>query len=432
MLLTRNLEGFLLTIPTGEVASCDAICAYHKESCVYVIREISLGDGATWSNQEVPAQLGAEFFERKIPIIRIDSNDVLPATNSLNDFRASCATLGLDADDTHALVLRDSAVHMYFLWEKDNSVSEIAILPAQRQEQRIDISHEVLKEKSVALIGCGSLGSKLATMLARSGVGRFLLVDDDILLPDNLVRNDLDWRDIGTHKTQGLERRLQFVNPAVETKVRRVKLGGQESSDSAASLLKVIGKCDLVFDATANPDILNLVSAVAAFAIKPVVWAEVFGGGIGGLIARCRPGIEPPPQYMRWAIENWFGDHGSPPPKSGRSYETGGDGAPLIADDADVSAIAAHAARLAIDTMLGRDPSLFPHSVYAIGLGVGSVFTQPFETFPIEVGSAPEVEPKKQLAPDVEAAEIERLVGLFKARSNDSSSASQDNRAPQA
>ena len=72
-------------------------------------------------------------------------------------------------------------------------------------------------------------------------------------------------------------------------------------------------------------------------------------------------------QHMRRAIENWFADKNAPPLRFRRGYETGSEGAPFIADDADVSAIAAHAARLAIDLLIGRDPSLFPHSVYAIG-----------------------------------------------------------------
>jgi sulfur-carrier protein adenylyltransferase/sulfurtransferase len=194
----------------------------------------------------------------------------------------------------------------------------------------------------------------------------------------------------------------------------------------------MIGECDLIFDATANPDILNLVSAVAASANKPVMWAEVFGGDIGGLIARSRPEREPPPQYMRRAIENWFGERGPPPIRSTRSYETGLDGVPLIADDADVSAIAAHTARLAIDTLIGRDPSLFPNSVYAIGLGVGSVFTQPFDTSPIEVGPPPEAEPKEQLSPDATAAEFAKILELFKARTNEAAATPEDNQTHQA
>jgi sulfur-carrier protein adenylyltransferase/sulfurtransferase len=162
------------------------------------------------------------------------------------------------------------------------------------------------------------------------------------------------------------------------------------------------------------------------------MWAEVFGGGIGGLIARCRPEREPLPQYMRRAIENWFGERGPQPVRSTRSYETGQDGVPLIANDADVSAIAAHAARLAIDTLLGRDPSLFPNSVYAIGLGVGSVFTQPFETFPIDVGPPPPAESMKQLSPDAVAAEIAKIVELIEARTNETVAAPPDNQTSQA
>jgi hypothetical protein len=323
-------------------------------------------------------------------------------------------------------------VHAYFLWERDDTVTEIAVISAQPEAQRLDALHQLLKPKHVALVGCGSIGSKLGVMLARAGVGRFLLVDDDLLLPDNLVRNDLDWRDIGTHKAHALARRMQLVNPAVETRVWRVRLAGQESSGTADSVLRMIGECDLICDATANPNILNTISAVAAFATKPVMWAEVFGGGIGGLIARCRPGVEPPPQYMRRAIENWFGEHGPPPVRCTRSYETGQDGVPLIADDAPVSAITAHAARLTIDTLIAREPSLFPNSVYAIGLGAGSVFTRPFETFPIEVGPPPATEPNDELSPNAQAAEVRKILDLLKALTDETTAASEDNQAHQA
>ena len=40
----------------------------------------------------------------------------------------------------------------------------------------------------------------------------------------------------------------------------------------------------------------------------------------------------------------------------------------MIADDADVSVIAAHAARMGIDLLIPREPSAYPDSVYMIGL----------------------------------------------------------------
>jgi len=432
LLLTRNAQEFLSTIPVRSLAACNLFSAYHKEVVVHVINKITLADGTEWTDESVPQLLAEGFEQNSVPIFRIAPDDVLPNVSSLQEFEASCVACGLNIEHRYAIILQGSDLHAYLRWKEDNSILKIAVIPAQTEAQRLDASHQVLQGKHVALIGCGSLGSKLGTMLARAGVGRFLLVDDDLLFPDNLVRNDLDWRDVGTHKGHALARRMQLVNPAVKTRVWCVRFAGQESSGSAASVLKTIAECDFVFDATANPDALNLASAVAAYATKPVMWAEVFGGGIGGLIARCRPGIEPAPQYMRRAIENWFGERGPPPVRSIRSYETGQDGPPLIADDADVSVIAAHAARLAIDTLIGREPSLFPNSVYAIGLGVGSVFTQPFHTFPIEVGPAPLVEPQEELSAEAKAAEFDKIVKLFEALANETASATEDHQARQA
>ncbi len=51
----------------------------------------------------------------------------------------------------------------------------------------------------------------------------------------------------------------------------------------------------MVIDATAEPGVFNYLCAAVAISKKPMVWAEVFGGGFGGLIARYRPGGEPDP-----------------------------------------------------------------------------------------------------------------------------------------
>jgi molybdopterin/thiamine biosynthesis adenylyltransferase len=431
-LITRNLEAVFASIPARASLIGNIVSAYHKEGVVHVVNSVANADGMHWIDQSVPKHFAEEFWDNPVTIFRVEPGTALPPTSSLQDFRNAISAWGLNPEHRHAIILRGSEVHTYFLWEKDNTVAEIAIVPAQSIVQRLDASHDILKANHVALIECGSLGSKVGVILARSGTGRFFLVDDDILLPDNFVRNDLDWRDVGTHKAQAVARRMQLVNPDVETKVWRARLAGQESSESAETILKMIGNCGLIFDATANPDILNLVSAVAAFASKPVMWAEVFGGGIGGLIARCRPGHEPPPQYMRRAIENWFSEHGPPPIRSTRSYETVQKSVPLIADDADVSAIAAHAARLAIDTLIGRDPSLFPNSVYAIGLGIGSVFTQPFETFPIEVGPAPVAASQEQLPAEAAAVEVAKIIELIKAHRNETAVAAENNQTPPA
>ena len=44
-----------------------------------------------------------------------------------------------------------------------------------------------IREASVAIIGCGALGSYSAELLARAGIGRLKLVDRDIVELDSLL-----------------------------------------------------------------------------------------------------------------------------------------------------------------------------------------------------------------------------------------------------
>lgn len=115
-----------------------------------------------------------------------------------------------------------------------------------------------------------------------------------------------------------------------------------------------------------------------------MVWCEVFGGGIGGIVARARPNIDPTPTGARGQIKAWCAAHDVPwELGAGANYEAlSEDDPPLVADDADVSVIAAHAARIALDLLVRKD-SAFPASAYAIGLRSGWIFEAPFDTWPI-------------------------------------------------
>jgi len=48
-----------------------------------------------------------------------------------------------------------------------------------------------LLEKKIAIVGCGSVGSEIAVMLAKSGAGELTLIDDDMFDADNLYRHRL-------------------------------------------------------------------------------------------------------------------------------------------------------------------------------------------------------------------------------------------------
>src|SRR2546422_11242340 len=75
---------------------------------------------------------------------------------------------------------------------------------------------ERLSHKHLAIVGCGSGGSALAAMAARSGIGRVTLVDPDALALENVGRHMVSRADVGTPQALGLKRMIEDVNPAAE------------------------------------------------------------------------------------------------------------------------------------------------------------------------------------------------------------------------
>lgn len=249
---------------------------------------------------------------------------------------------------------------------------------------RLSEEAQQLANIRVGIVGLGSVGSKVAISLARSGVRRFLLVDDDYLAPGNMVRHELSWAYVGTQKVWAVRDALSLVAAGAQVDVRTVRLSGQESAVTAAAALKDLSNCDLLIDATANPEVFLLLAALAKRHGTPVCWGEIFAGGYGGMIARARPGRDPNPLAVRDAYHAYLATLPDAPFKNMAGYD-GNEEQPLIAYDSDVGFVATALARLALDTALSRDPSEFPYSVYLLGMRREWIFEAPFDTFPVDV-----------------------------------------------
>lgn len=415
LLITRAQQPVFAEIHAGVLHKGRAISRYRFNFAVLLVSEVTKADGSQWKDPEIPPEFARENYERNVAIYRLEESAEWPSRTDVAALRAFADALGIGRDVYTYVFLRGSEVHCLLAME--DSVIDVATLYPPPPAQRLDPAHATLKQKSVAIVGCGSLGSKFATSLARSGVGEFHLIDDDVLLPDNLVRNDLDWRDAGLHKADALHKRILHVNPHAKVQVRRIRLAGQEAGATAASALAAISQRSLIIDASADANVFNLLSSIAEVQKIPMLWGQVYGGGFGGFIARHRPEIEPSPVLMRQAVEHWFGERGYKPKQTGRDYATGGEGPPMIADDADVASIAAAAARLAIDTLIGRQPSFFPYSAYVIGLAPeDGLFSQPFQTYPIEMPVPPPPPAKTDLTAEEKAVEVTALVKMLEAK----------------
>jgi hypothetical protein len=249
----------------------------------------------------------------------------------------------------------------------------------------------VLRERSIGIVGLGAAGSKIAIALARMGVRRLVLVDHDVLMPENLRRHALDWQGVMHHKVDAVAKSIANVDPSVTVDPSRVHLSGQESNAVVNTVLARLAETDLIIDATANARVFNLLAAVSRVAVKPLVWLEIFGGGVGGLVARSRPGVDPGPLEMRAAYLQYCADNPAPASLlAAVDYSTEEqEGHVLVASDADVSIIAHHAVRFVSDSLTSPCQSIFPHSMYLVGMARAWIFEAPFATIPISTSWLP-------------------------------------------
>src|SRR5258708_21870884 len=81
------------------------------------------------------------------------------------------------------------------------------------------LGHDALAQlgiKKIAVIGLGSGGGFVAQTLAMSGVGHFVLIDDDTLELTNVVRHVADRRYIGVAKVRAVAELIAQRNPQAE------------------------------------------------------------------------------------------------------------------------------------------------------------------------------------------------------------------------
>ena len=94
--------------------------------------------------------------------------------------------------------------------------------------------HKKLRNASVAVCGLGGLGSNIAVLLARAGVGKLHLIDFDKVDISNLNRQQYLIHQPGMYKTDALSEIIRSITPLCEIKTHRVKI----DEDNFRELLK--------------------------------------------------------------------------------------------------------------------------------------------------------------------------------------------------
>jgi molybdopterin-synthase adenylyltransferase len=98
-----------------------------------------------------------------------------------------------------------------------------------------------LRRASVAVLGCGGLGTWALAALASAGIGRFVLIDDDEVALSNLNRQIL-YRadDVGKPKAERVAAWLAAFDPAIKATIYRERIA------DAAQLSSRVAGCDVL------------------------------------------------------------------------------------------------------------------------------------------------------------------------------------------
>jgi adenylyltransferase/sulfurtransferase len=143
---------------------------------------------------------------------------------------------------------------------------------------------ENLLAASAVLVGCGALGTVVANLLVRAGLGRLRIIDRDFVELSNLQRQTLfeesDARD-ALPKAVAAERRLRAINSDAQVEAVVSDLVPENAEE-------LLGGFDLIIDGTDNFETRLLLNDASISLNIPWIYAAAVGSY--GLTFTIRPG----------------------------------------------------------------------------------------------------------------------------------------------
>jgi molybdopterin/thiamine biosynthesis adenylyltransferase len=158
-----------------------------------------------------------------------------------------------------------------------------------RRDRRWDrlagvIDVEVLRARHVIVVGVGSGGSTVALELAKAGVGRFTLIDPDVIEETNLIRHECDDRYLGWNKAEAVADLIAHRNPWADVDAMPANaFAGEVDLDARVDDAALVAVCT---DGEGAKHRLNRLCSEKGV---PAVYGGVYEGGVGGEIVRVRP-----------------------------------------------------------------------------------------------------------------------------------------------
>jgi integrative and conjugative element protein (TIGR02256 family) len=234
-----------------------------------------------------------------------------------------------------------------------------SVRPAELRLRNTGVVDEHISQKTAALIGLGALGSEVAELLAKAGIGAFRLCDPDRLATGNVLRHVGGLNEFGAPKVRVVASRLFEINPYLEFSEGSVIAGSAVASLERLSAF--IAPADLVISTTADEGVESVINHIALINRKPVLYGRALRRGSIGRVFLVRPSRDACKACLADFARASSQGQDTPPdwidvPEPEDVALVHECGRPVIPASAiDLSFIAALIARCALDFLEGKD-----------------------------------------------------------------------------
>lgn len=215
---------------------------------------------------------------------------------------------------------------------------------------------EVLQNKSCVLLGCGAIGSRIAELLVKAGLGNLLLMDKEVLRAGNVSRHVLGLDHLNQNKAVGMKQLLHRINPYA--KIGAIEVDIVKAPEALETMMT---NSDLVLSCMGNDPAELFVSCAGSSSAKPILYSRAYLEGRLGEIF-----ISDPPNYPSCfnCAAIFLNDSQTlipRPPTLAYQELVGLDGdcgaAFIPASGIDLDFVALHTARLALEILQGGAPA---------------------------------------------------------------------------
>ncbi|QKJ18942.1 HesA/MoeB/ThiF family protein [Microbacterium hominis] len=171
--------------------------------------------------------------------------------------------------------IHDGAIVLEVLPTKDGGIAARRLRAAAdttaAKTARSGVIAPLLHEARVAIVGVGALGSFTADLLARAGIRHLTLMDNDIVMPGNLIRHLVGPEMVGMPKVTAVKRHLVARHEIAADDIEEL----DEAVSSGDAAMELLTSHDLVVDTSADFATTALLHVAARSARKRIISASI-------------------------------------------------------------------------------------------------------------------------------------------------------------